>query len=108
MPRCSALNLPLACRHVLFGFNRDELRVVPRGFECMLNVCKDFLWPAGNDYRFRHIAPSSGTVCARVRFDPPLGFKGFRSSRRRRCFVRQWDARGVLAAIVDGNLVVHL
>ena len=99
---------PLASRHVLFGFNRDELRVVPRGFECMLNVCKYFLWPARNDYRFRHIAPSSGTVCARVRFHLPLGFKRFRSSRRRRYFVRQWGASGVLAPIVDGNLVVHL
>ena len=99
---------PLASRHVLFGFNRDELRVVPRGFECMLNVCKYFLWPGRNDYRFRHIAPSFGTVCARVRFHLPLGFKRFRSSRRRRYFVRQWGARGVLASIVDGNLVVHL
>ena len=108
MPRCSALIPPLACRHVLFGFNRDELRVAPRGFECMLNVCKYFLWSAGNDYRFRHIAPSSGTVYARVRFHLPLGFKRFRSSRRRRYFVRQWGARGVVASIVDGNLLVHL
>ena len=106
--RCSALIPPLACRDVLFGFIRDELRVVPRGFECMLNVCKYFLWPARNDYRFRHIAPSSGTVCARVRFHLPLGFTCFRWSRRRRYFVRQWGARGVLASIVDGNLVVHL
>lgn len=108
MPRCSSLTPPLACRHVLFGFNRDELRVVPRGFECMPNVCKYFLWPAGNDYLFRHIGPSSGTVCARVRFQLPLGFKRFRSSSRRRYFVRQLGARGVLASIVDGNLVVHL
>ena len=108
MPRCSALNPPLACRHVLFGFNRDELRVAPRGFECMLNVCKYFLRSAGNDYRFRHIAPSSGTVCAQVRFHLPLGFKRFRSCRRRRYFVRQWGARGVVASIVDGNLLVHL
>ena len=105
---CSALIPPLACRDVLFGFIRDELRVVPRGFECMLNVCKYFLWPARNDYSFRHIAPSSGTVCARVRFHLPLGFTFFRSSRRRRYFVRQWGARGALASIVDGNLVVHL
>lgn len=55
-----------------------------------------------------HFAPSSGTMCARVRFHLPLGFKHFRSSRRRRYFVRQWGARGVLASILDGNLVVHL
>ena len=47
-------------------------------------------------------------MCARVRFHLPLGFKRFRSSRRRRYFIRQWGARGVLASIVDGNLVVHL
>lgn len=108
MPSCSALIPPLACRHVLFGFNRDALRVVPRGFECMLNVCKYFLWPTGNDYPSRHIGPSSGTMCARVRFHLPLGFKLFRSSSRSRYFVRQLGARGVLASIVDGNLVVHL
>ena len=107
---------PLFCPYSAFGVSGcvvwfyflDELRVVPRGFECMLNVCKYFLWPARNDYRFRHIAPTSGTVCAQVRFHLPLGFTCFRSSRRRRYFVRQWGAHGVLASIIDGNLVVHL
>ena len=78
----------------------------------MLNVCKYFQWSARNDYRFRDIAPCSGTVRAqvrvRVRFHLPLLFKRFRSSRRRRYFVRQWGARGVIASIVDGKLVVHL
>ena len=96
MSRCSALIPPLLCRHVLFGFNSDELCVVARGFVYMLNVCKYFLWLARNDYRFRDIAPCSGTVCAqvcaRVRFHLPLLFKRFRSSRGRRYFVRQWGA----------------
>ena len=112
MSRCSALIPSLLCWHVLFGFNSDELRVVPRGFVYMLNVCKYFLWSARNDYRFRDIAPSSGTVCAqvcaRVPFHLPLLFKCFHSSRRCRYFVRQWGARGVIASIVDGKLVVHL
>ena len=111
MSRCSALIPSLLCRQVLFGFNCDELRVVPRGFVYMLNVCKYFLWSARN-YRFRDILPSSGTVCAqvcaRVRFHLPLLFKRFRSSRRRRYFVRQWGARGVVASVLDGRLVVHL
>ena len=47
-------------------------------------------------------------VCARVRFHLPLLFKRFRSSRRRRYFVRQWGARGSVASIVYGKLVVHL
>ena len=108
MSRCSALIPSLSCRHVLFGFNCDELCVVPRGFVYMLNVCKYFLWSARNDYRFRDIVPSSGTVCARVRFHLPLLFKRFRLSRRRRYFVRQWGARGIVASILDGRLVVHL
>jgi len=110
--RCSALIPPFLCRHVLFGFNSEELCVVRRGFVYMLNVCKYFLWSARNDYRFRDIAPCSGTVCAqvraRVRFHLPLLFKRFRSSRRRRYFVRQWGASGVIASIVDGKLVVNL
>ena len=112
MSRCSALIPSLLCQHVLFGFNSDELRVVPRGFVCMLNVCKYFLWSACNDYRFRDIVPSSDIVCvqvcARVRFHLPLLFKRFRSSRRCRYFVRQWGAYGVVASVLDGQLVVHL
>ena len=112
MSRCSALIPSLLCQHVLFGFNSDELHVVPRGFVCMLNVCKYFLWSACNDYRFRDIVPSSDIVCvqvcARVRFHLPLLFKRFRSSRRRRYFVRQWGAYGVVASVLDGQLVVHL
>ena len=100
------------CRHVLFGFNSDELRVVPRGFVYMLNVCKYFLWSPRSDYRFRDIASCSCTVCAqlcaRVRFHLPLLFKRFPSSRRRRYFVRQWGAGGSVASIVDGKLVVYL
>ena len=110
LSRCSALISPLMCLHVLFRFNSDELRVVPRGFVYMLNVCKYFLWSARNDYRFRDIAPCSCTVCAqvcaRVRFHLPLLFKRFCSSRR--YFVRQWGARGFVASTVDGKLVVHL
>ena len=110
--RCSALIPPLMCRHVLFGFNSEELRVVPPGFAYMLNVSKYFLRSARNDYRFWDIAPCSCTVCAqvcaRVRFHLPLLFKRFRSSRRRRYFVRQWGARGSVASIVYGKLVVHL
>ena len=112
MSRSSALIPSLLCRHVLFGFNGDELRVVPRGFVYMLNVCKYFLWLARNDYRFRDIVPSSGTVyaqvCARVRFHLPFLFKRFCSSHRHRYFVRQWGARGVVASLLDGQLVVHL
>ena len=112
MLRCSALVPSLACRHVLFGFNQDELLCVPRIFVYTLNICKFFLWQARNDYRFRDVAPIAADVLAtvrvRVRFYLPLLFKRFLSSRRRSFFVRQWGERGVVASVVDGRLVVHL
>ena len=93
MFRSSPLCPSLICRYVLFGFNCDELRCVPHVFSYILNVCKYFLWLARNYFRFRGITPSavdvleSVKVC--VRFNLPLFFKRFRSSCRRRYFVRQ-------------------
>lgn len=55
-PACPSL----VCRHVLFGFNREELRSVPRIFVYLLNVCKYFIWLACNDFRFRDIRGSGG------------------------------------------------
>ena len=112
MLRCSALVPSLAYRHVLLGFNRDEFLCVPCIFVYMVNVCTFFLWQARNDYRFRDNAPIAADVLAkvrvRVRFYFPLFFKRFLSARLRRFFVRQWGARGVVASVVDGRLVVHL
>lgn len=34
----------ILCRHVLFGFSPDELRVTPRIFVYLLNVCKFVIW----------------------------------------------------------------
>ena len=107
-PRCPSLS----CRHVLFGFNPDELLVVPRIFVYILNVCKFFIWHARNDYRFRDIRPGAApvieNVIVRVRFHLPLFFKRFRSSRRRRYFHRQWGARGVICSVDGGRLLIHL
>ena len=47
-------------------------------------------------------------VKSRVRFYLPLFFHRFHSSRRRRFFVRQWGARGVVASVQNDVLVVHL
>ena len=108
MFRCSPLAPSLLCCHVLFGFNRDELRCVPRVFVYMLNVSKYFLWLARNDFHFRDVAPSAVTVLenvmVRVRFSLPLFFKRFQSPCRRRYFVHQWGARGVVASVLDGRL----
>ena len=60
----------ILCRHVLFGFDSDELRVVPRVFVYILNVCKYLIWLARNDFRFRDTRPGApvgiGNVKARA------------------------------------------
>ena len=59
-----------------------------------LNVCKFSIWVARNDFRFRDVRPGAIPVLERVksrlRFHLPLFFRRFKSSRRRRYFVRQW------------------
>ena len=52
------------------------------------------------------MAPSAVAVLAQVKVRVP--FKPFCSSRRRHYFVRQWGARGVVASVIDGQLVFHL
>ena len=47
-------------------------------------------------------------VKSRVRFNLPLFFRRFRSDHRRRYFVRQWGARGVVASLQNDALVVHI
>ena len=108
----SPLSPSILLRHVLFGFSDDELRVVPRLFVYLLNVSKFCIWVARNDSRFRNVRPSAIEVIervkSRVRFHLPLFFRRFRSARRRRFFVRQWGARGVVASLVGDRLVVHI
>lgn len=107
-PRCPSLS----CRHVLFGFNPEELRVVPNVFVYMLNVCKYFIWHARNDFRFRDVQPGAIVaiegVKSRVRFYLPLLFKRFKSPRRRRYFSRQWGACGIIGSVIGCRFVVHL
>ena len=102
----------LSFRHVLFGFDPDELRVVPNVFVYMLNVCKFFIWHARNDFRFRGVQPGAIVVIkevkSRVRFHLPLLFKRFKSSRRRRYFGRQWGARGIIGSVTGSLLIIHL
>ena len=107
-PLCPTLLL----RHALFGFSSDELSVVPKVFCYLLNVSKFYIWVARNDFRFRGKPPSAVDVMervkSRVRFYLPLFFRRFRSDRRRRYFVRQWGARGVVASVQNDVLVVHI
>ena len=97
---------------MLFDFNWDELRCVPHAFVYILNVCKYFLWLTRNDFRFRGVAPSAldvlENVQVHVRFNLPVFFRRLRSSCCQRYFVHQWGARGVVASVVDGWLVVSI
>ena len=110
--RCSPLSTVLVCRHLLFGFSPDELRVVPRGLVYALNVLKYFIWLARNDHRFRDIRPSAVEVLenvkVRLRFNLPVLYRRFKSSRLRRYFHRKWGARGVLAVLVDGRFILKI
>ena len=112
MVNASPLCPPLLCRHVLFGFTPDELHCVPRIFVHILNVCKFYIWRTRNDFRFRDVPPSAldliASVRARVRFHLPLFFGHFHSVRRRRYFLRQWCARGVIASLQQDCLLIHL
>ena len=54
----------ILCRHVLFGFNSDELRATPRVFVYLLNGCKLVIWQSRNDQRFRDIPPGAASVIA--------------------------------------------
>ena len=102
----------ILCRHVLFGFNSDELRAVPRIFVYLLFVCKFLIWQSRNDFRFRDVRPGATSIIvqvkARVRFNLPLFFKRFKSPRRKRYFNRQWGARGVVATVTAGQLTLSL
>jgi len=102
----------LSCRHLLFGFNSDELRVVPNVFVYMLNVCKYFIWHARNEFRFRDVQPGAIVVIegvrSRVQFFLPLLFKRFKSSRRHRYFGRQWGAHGVIGSVSGGKFTIYL
>ena len=104
--QASPLAPSICARHMLFGFNGDELRCVPRVFCYLLNVCKFLVWCQRNDHRFRSKRPSALGLLAclksRVRFHLPLFFRRFVSQRRRRFFQRQWGANGIVG-YVSGN-----
>ena len=94
----------LLLRHVLFGFNIDELGLLPRVFVYILN--------ARNDFRFRSLQPGAIPVIesakARVKFHLTVFFKHQRTARGRRFFTRRWGASGVIASFAGSNLTFAL
>ena len=105
-PQCPSLT----ARHLLFGFSSTELRSTPMVFSYLLNVCKYFIWLQRNNHRFRSGHPSAlqliASIKARVSFYLPVFAKRFSSGRRRRFFLRQWAAGGLLGAFRDSTFVV--
>ena len=102
----------LLLRHVLFGFNRDELRVLPRVFVYILNACKFCICLARNDFHFRSLQPCAipvmESVKARVKFHLTAFSKHQRTARRRRFFTRCWGANGVIASFAGDTLTFAL
>ena len=94
------------------GFNLEELRIFPRVFVYILNMCKFSIWLARNDFRFRSLQPGAIPVIervkARVKFQLTVFFKHQRTARRRRFFTRRWGPSGVIASFAGGNLTFAL
>ena len=112
MFRYSPMFPVLLLRHVLFGFNLEELRLLPRVFVYILNVCKFCIWLARNDFRFRSLQPGAipviESVKARAKFHLTVFFKHQRTARNCRFFTRRWGANGVIASFAGGNLTFAL
>lgn len=102
----------ILCRHVLFGFNSDELRIFLCLFVYLLNVLKFQIWHSRNDFRFPDIPPGIVEVIAKakthMRFNLPLFFKRFQSQRHLHLFHRQWGAHGIIASVLGGRLTVKI
>ena len=112
MFRYSPMSPVLLLRHVVFGFNLEEHRLLPRAFVYILNVCTFCIWLARNDFRFRSLQPGAipviESVKARVKFHLTVFFKHQRTARGRRFFTCRWGASGVIASFAGGNLTFAL
>ena len=65
--RYSPMSPVLVLRHVVFGFNLEELRLLPPVFVYILNVCKFCIWLTRNDFRFRSLQPGAIPVIESVK-----------------------------------------
>ena len=103
----AAPNSPtLQPRHLLFGFNGQELASVPKIFPVILILCKWSIWLARNDYRFRDRRPSVEDVIASLKahviFSIRRHFRHCTSDSS--TFVKQWCANGLLGTIEGERL----
>ena len=102
----------LSLRHIRVGFSSDELRVVPRVFAYLVNVCSYLVWIQRNDFRFHSIPPSAvkliALMKARLSFHLPLFSRRFTSTRRRSYFFRQWAANGMFGSFQNSTFTFTL
>lgn len=95
----------LECRHVLFGFDAEERKVVPPVFSYVLNLLKHQVWLARNDWRFRQVKPDCvkvfNTLQARLRFFLFIFARRFRSDKRKRFFRRAWNSLGKFSPNIE-------
>ena len=115
--RVVSIGFSLCCFYLLhlpplFGFNPDELRVIPRVFVYLLHVFKFLIRNQRNDFRFRSVRPGALSLLAglksRLRFHLPVFFKRFVSARRKRYLIRQWGGNGVVCSLRGSDLVFHI
>ena len=97
--------------HVLFGFNRDKLCVLPLVFVYIKNACKFCICLARNDFRLRSLQPGGIPVIesmkARVKFHLTVFFcsKQKGTLHYRRPFTRCWGANSVIASFAGDTLI---
>ena len=96
--RVTPLSPSLEARHLLFGYNPNELDIVPPVFFYLLSLIKYFVWIARNEFRFDDVQPQLNTVrhlvIGRLNAHLLSYSKRFTSPRRRRFFNRSWNVLG--------------
>jgi hypothetical protein len=92
------LSPSLLQRHLLFGYNKQELEIVPPVFWYFLNLIKYFVWLARNEYRFDNTIPDvhaiHRSVVTRLNRHLRSYSKRFVLPRSRRFFNRSWNVLG--------------
>ena len=97
VPDCPSLRP----RHILFGFNADELARIPMIFPVILIIYKWSIWLAQNDFHFRYQASCVKDVIASIKVNLSFCIRcHFRASGGSfNSFLKHWCANGFLASV---------
>ena len=106
VPDCPSLRP----RHILFGFNKHKLTVVPKVFPVILVLFKWSVWLARNDFHFRGRHPCVddvlGSLKANICFVLRCHFR--KAGNNRRTFIKQWTANGLIASVRGDSLSLRI